>query len=73
MTAASVKAAIEVFSLSQLKRTRRRIRREVLMRLLSGLDVAALGLASLRLLRGWRDLRHLTERVCGVRAASFNL
>jgi len=65
--------SIKEFSLGELQRTRRRLRREVLVRHFVGEGVVALGPVLLRLLRVRRDVRCLMERVRGVSATSFNI
>jgi len=65
--------SIKDFSLGELQRTRRRLRREVLVRHIAGEGVVALGPVLLRMLRVRRDVRCLMERVRGVSATTINL
>jgi len=65
--------SIKDFSLGELQRTRRRLRREVLVRHIAGEGVVALEPVLLRLLRVRRDVRCRMERVRGVSATTFNL
>lgn len=59
--------------IGRLQRTRRRLRRELMARLLIGQGPAAVAPTLLRFVRKRADIRNATQRVHAVRATSFNL
>jgi len=65
--------AIEDYSIGRLMRSRRRLRRELLVRLHGGEDVVDLGLVVLRFLRVRRDISRCVARTRAVSSSSFNI
>jgi len=64
---------IEDYSIGRLMRSRRRLRRELLVRLHGGEDVVDLGLVVLWLLRVRRDISRCVARTRAVSSSSFNI